>query len=304
MVALGGVATRIKTHPPHRRGPRRRTVGWSLPAAIGALRAIDARTEPDVKRAVPGVVVALIGFNVGAAWGGIDRRTPARFGVFDRAVEVSMVTACVTTSCTNHAATTTAPLASTTTAAPPMTPTAVVGPSSIGAPHSGGAFPIPPPGTCHLGSVAGQPMPDEHCSPGATKPAVTQGTINETICKSGSTATVRPPVAITDAIKAHSARAYGIAAGELDHKIALEVGGNSGTAGDVANLWFEPGPIPNPKDTVERVLNHGTCAGLIILAAAQTVINHSWPTAVTDAGLQVAVGRVCLRAEPSRCIRA
>jgi len=28
---------------------------------------------------------------------------------------------------------------------------------------------------------------------------------------------------------------------------------------------------------------------LITLATAQTVINHSWPTAVTDAGLQLAV---------------
>ncbi len=51
-----------------------------------------------------------------------------------------VVTASATTSCTNLAATTTAPLPSTTTAAPPMTPTAVVGPSSTGAPHSGGAF--------------------------------------------------------------------------------------------------------------------------------------------------------------------
>ncbi len=36
--------------------------------------------------------------------------------------------------------------------------------------------------------------------------------------------------------------------GELDHKIALGVGGDPGNAGDVANLWFEPDPIPNPKD--------------------------------------------------------
>jgi len=143
-------------------------------------------------------------------------------------VAAVVVTACVTTNCTNLAATpTTAPLPSTTTAAPPMTPTAVVGPSSTGTPHSGGAFPMPPPGTCHLGSVAGQPMPDERCSPGSTNAAVTQGTIHETICKFGWTATVRPPVAITDAIKAHSARAYSIPVGivgELDHLVALELG--------------------------------------------------------------------------------
>ncbi len=79
----------METPPPRRRGIRRRAVAWSLPAAVGALRAIDARTEPDVKRAVPGVVVAVIGFSVGARLGGFDRRTPARFGVFDVAVEVS-----------------------------------------------------------------------------------------------------------------------------------------------------------------------------------------------------------------------
>jgi len=77
-------------------------------------------------------------------------------------VAAVVVTACVTTSCTNLAASPTtapAPVPSTTTAAPPMTPTAVVGPSSTGTPHSGGAFPMPPSGACHLGSVAGQPMP-------------------------------------------------------------------------------------------------------------------------------------------------
>ncbi len=74
---------------------------------------------------------------------------------------------------------------------------------------------MPPPGTCHLGSVAGQPMPDERCTPGSTNAAVAQGTIHETICKSGWTATVRPPVGVTDAIKAHSARAYSIPVGSV-----------------------------------------------------------------------------------------
>jgi len=134
-------------------------------------------------------------------------------------VAAVVVTASAATSCTNLAVTPTtapAPLPSITSSSPPMTPTAVAGPSSTGiSPAEGGAFPMPPPGTCHLGSVAGQPMPDEHCSPGATNPAVTQGTIHETICKAGWTATVRPPVAVTDAIKAQSARAYGIPAGTV-----------------------------------------------------------------------------------------
>jgi len=53
------------------------------------LRAIDGRAKPDLKRAVPGFAVALIGFTVGARLGGIDRRTPAHFGVFHSTVEVS-----------------------------------------------------------------------------------------------------------------------------------------------------------------------------------------------------------------------
>jgi len=221
-------------------------------------------------------------------------------------VAAVVVTACVTTSCTNLAATTTAPLASTTTAAPPMTPTAVVGPSSTDARHSGGAFPMPPPGTCHLGSVAGQPMPDERCSPGSTNAAVTQGTINETICTSGWTATVRPPVAITDAIKAHSARAYSIPVGivgELDHELPLELGGDPGSLTDVANLWFEVGPIPNPKDSIESTLNHATCRGLIPLSTTQTAIAHHWPTALEDAGLTMVGTNVCLRSAPTRCVQ-
>ena len=165
---------------------------------------------------------------------------------------------------------------------------------------------MPPPGTCHLGSVAGQSMPDNHCSPGSTNAAVTQDTIHETICKAGWTATVRPPVAVTDAIKAQSARAYGIAAGtvgELDHKVALELGGDPGNAADVANLWFEPGPIPNPKDTVARVLNHATCAG----------VDHPGDRANRHQQLLAhrrhrrrppARSRVCLRAAPARCTRA
>ena len=84
----------------------------------------------------------------------------------------------------------------------------------------------------------------------------------------------------------------------------LELGGDPGSLTDVANLWFEVGPIPNPKDGIENTLNHATCAGLITLATAQTAIDHSWPTAVTDAGLQLAGGRVCLRAEPARCTQA
>jgi len=70
---------------------------------------------------------------------------------------------------------------------------------------------------------------------GSTNAAVTQGTINETICKSGWAATVRPPVAITDAIKAHSARAYSIPVGSVGELALSPFGGLTNSA----NLWPE-----------------------------------------------------------------
>ncbi len=188
----------------------------------------------------------------------------------------------------------------------PETPAPTPAPAPAGLRVGGVPFPMPPAGTCHAGTLNGQPLPDPHCSPGATNPAVTQDTIASTICRAGWTATVRPPVAVTDAIKAASARAYGIAPGtrgELDHEIPLEVGGDPGSADDVANLWFEVGPIPNPKDQVEGELNHAICGGLISLVTAQTAIAHRWPTAVEDAGLTQVGQRVCLQAAPTRCVQ-
>jgi small-conductance mechanosensitive channel len=52
------------------------------------LRAIDAKAKPDLKRAVPAVLVTLISFGIGERLGGIDRTTPARFGLFGKAIDV------------------------------------------------------------------------------------------------------------------------------------------------------------------------------------------------------------------------
>ncbi len=82
----------------------------------------------------------------------------------------------------------------------------------------------------------------------------------------------------------------------------LELGGDPGSLTDVANLWFEVGPIPSPKDAIENTLNHATCAGLIPLSVAQSAITHRWPTAVEDAGLLVVGTKVCLRGDPGRCV--
>jgi hypothetical protein len=58
---------------------------------------------------------------------------------------------------------------------------------------------------CH--SIGG--LPDPKCTPGAVDSRVTQDNIRSTICAGGYTATVRPPSAYTDALKAQQIKEYG-----------------------------------------------------------------------------------------------
>jgi hypothetical protein len=106
-------------------------------------------------------------------------------------------------------------------------------------------------------------LPDPHCTPGASNPQVTQANINDTICATGWTKTVRPPVAVTDRMMAESARSYGLGrdqSGEYDHLVSLEFGG---APDDPRNLWAEPGKFPNSEDAVENKLNTAACSGLV-----------------------------------------
>jgi hypothetical protein len=83
--------------------------------------------------------------------------------------------------------------------------------------------PMPAPGSCKLGTRDGQPLPDPRCTPGAVNPNVHQDNIARTICQPGWTATVRPPTAKTNAMKAASARSYSLAPnqnGEYDHLLS------------------------------------------------------------------------------------
>jgi hypothetical protein len=106
---------------------------------------------------------------------------------------------------------------------------------------------------------------------------VRQSNIGQTICVTGWTATVRPPEAITEAEKRASLAAYGdpeiLGRFEYDHLVPLELGG---ATNDPRNLWPEPGPSPNPKDTVEFELREEVCNGRISLARAQREIASSW----------------------------
>jgi hypothetical protein len=126
-------------------------------------------------------------------------------------------------------------------------------------------------------------LPDSRCTPGSVDPAVTQANIGSTICRSGYTATVRPPSSQTSSFKYSVAEpAYGQSgSGELDHLVPLELGGSN----DATNLWVETGSIPNPKDAVENALNNEVCDGTLSLRAAQREIARNWLTVAAALGL-------------------
>lgn len=135
----------------------------------------------------------------------------------------------------------------------------------------------PPPGSCHAIGSGLYSRPDPVCTPGALNPAVTQATIDQTICVDGWTETVRPAESVTEAEKAASMTAYGDTGSlgdyEYDHFVPLELGG---ATNDPRNLWPEPGASPNPKDTVENELRSEVCDGQISLAVAQREIVKNW----------------------------
>jgi hypothetical protein len=157
--------------------------------------------------------------------------------------------------------------------------------------------PQPAAGSCHydvLNASAGDYLPDPHCTPGATNPRVTQANLASTICKTGYTASIRPPASITGREKQASEAAYGFhgkaATTEYDHLISLELGGDPNSA---QNLWPEPNKssatgTTNPKDKVENTLRTLVCNAVhgqayLPLAKAQYLISTNWTTAIATA---------------------
>jgi hypothetical protein len=120
-------------------------------------------------------------------------------------------------------------------------------------------------------------LPDPSCTPGATYSAVAQGNVDQTICKSGWTSTIRPPENYTEQLKFEQLAAYGesgpVSDYEEDHLIPLELGGSPSSP---QNLWPEVGASPNPKDAVEDAANAAVCDGRVSLAAAQRAIAANW----------------------------
>jgi hypothetical protein len=145
-----------------------------------------------------------------------------------------------------------------------------------------GSQPAPQPAS-HPGSkcTSINGLPDLNCTPGVTNPNVTQANIQQTICQSGYTATIRPPASYTNKLKAQGMIDYGyadtnISHYEEDHLISLELGGSPA---DPGNLWPEFPASPNPKDSIENLCHRMICNGSITLKDAQEQIAKDWHTA-------------------------
>ena len=152
---------------------------------------------------------------------------------------------------------------------------------------------VPSPLTKTSGCTSQGGLPDPACTPGAIDPRVNQGDLTTTVCSRGYTATVRPPVNVTEKIKRDQMAAYGLTGQrlgdcELDHLISLELGG---APADVANLWPEPWTgdgNAHQKDAVENFLNREVCRGTMQLADAQRMIATDWLNVYRGRGLQPA----------------
>jgi len=122
----------------------------------------------------------------------------------------------------------------------------------------------------------GQPsviLPDKKRTPGVLNPRVRQSTIKKTICKSGWTKKIRPPVSYTNALKIKQMVLYEETSSpseyEEDHFIPLELGG---APRNPKNLWPEARSQSKLSDPLENKLKRQVCKGLLKLAKARVAI--------------------------------
>ena len=128
-------------------------------------------------------------------------------------------------------------------------------------------------------------LPISSVTSGAIDTHITQANIDTTICKSGYTATVRPPVSYTNKLKMQQLNGTykqftdKVAADyEEDHLISLEIGGSPT---DPKNLWPQPyaGIGARIKDQIENKLHDLVCSHKMLLTQAQKEISTNWYTA-------------------------
>lgn len=121
------------------------------------------------------------------------------------------------------------------------------------------------------GSNAPQPLVSQPRYVGTLNPAVTQQAIATTVCRTGWTATIRPSVAWTNALKRKQLPAgANPSAYEEDHRMPLELGG---APKDPANLTPILWKRARADDVWETRLHREVCSGTITLAQARAKIS-------------------------------
>ena len=114
--------------------------------------------------------------------------------------------------------------------------------------------------------------------PGVLNPDVTQATIGSTICVHGWTATVRPKVSYTNALKLKDLppNDKNMANYELDHLVSIEDGG---APADPRNLWTQTYNDPygaRVKDVLETKVSRMVCNGQLTLDQARAALSPNW----------------------------
>ncbi len=136
----------------------------------------------------------------------------------------------------------------------------------------------PVPTSCHYRVVGEAVLPDPACTPGALY-GPSQEDPSKTVCVSGFTKTIRPPVSYTGPLKLKIMAAYGVtdpAKYELDHLVALEDGG---APADPANLWpqpYSPSPGAHNKDDLENFEKRQVCEGKATVLQAGEALSGDW----------------------------
>jgi hypothetical protein len=126
-------------------------------------------------------------------------------------------------------------------------------------------------------------LPSRRRTPGASNAAVTQATIQATICRVGYTKTIRPSSSVTTALKRQQLATGYAYKGDLDtsdyeedHLISLELGGSPTSP---QNLWPEPYAAAGGariKDRIENRLHDLVCSRRLPLRVAQQAIAVNW----------------------------
>jgi hypothetical protein len=132
-----------------------------------------------------------------------------------------------------------------------------------------------------LGCHVNGPLPDRACTPGAVFAGAGAGQV----CQRGYAARARH---VPLALRKRVYRSYGIAHHapgqyELDHLVALGLGGSNGQA----NLWPQaaaPPPGSRQKDALENYLHTQVCHHGLSLSSAQQELSTNWLSAYRRVG--------------------